>query len=205
MRDHLTAIDPLPELDGAETFWDSEDLQTWIQTPMSRRQIRDEQSAIDKRDGEDWRPTDNPLIEVNGKGQMRTKDYPLPEPPETDIPIPCVHETFDALFQAFIAGRVGQELMQAASQREQGGRAIGCGDKDLAANPTLEVAAQFDGWIPHKPGDPMPCDREMRLHYRCVSGQEYEMGVTNRMINCAADLNWGADTMAKIIAWKPAT
>jgi hypothetical protein len=192
MRDHLTAIDPLPELDGAETFWDSEDLQTWIQTPMSRRQIRDEQSAIDKREGEDWRPTDNPLIEVNGKGQMRTKDYPLP--PEVDIPIPCVHETFDALFQAFIAGRVGQELMQAASQRMIYSSAGGC----MPADEVPGIAALLDGWIPHKPGDPMPCDPDAVVQVK--SGDTIEK-IPARYVR------WGDwyPIAPNVDAWKPAT
>jgi hypothetical protein len=83
MRDHLTAIDPLPELPRGFRLMSQDN--GWSSVPASRRHEAEMAKKRDKLFGEDWRPTDNPLIEVNGKGQMRTKDYKPPEPPETDV------------------------------------------------------------------------------------------------------------------------
>jgi hypothetical protein len=156
---NLDQIDPLPKFESVGTYTRPDGAQIW-----SKRQHKEWQKAVQAADGEDWRPTDNPLIEVNGKGQMRTKDYPLPEPPETDIPIPCVIEDEpaygttawaikvltergsyykEALSQAGFA----EPQTQTASQMEQGGRAFCSGDKDLGPVTAREVAAQFDGWI----------------------------------------------------------
>jgi hypothetical protein len=176
MKD-LNDIDPLPKLPriGGDftVHWETEKLYT---LPMSQRSLKEENALFKKIDGEDWRPTDNPLIEVNGKGQMRTKDYPLPEPPETDIPIPCVTESFS---------------FSPSSEQEETPleRAVAALSRLCLAKPDA------DGWIPHKPGDPMPCDPEAKVRVKTENGSESTLS--------RASYWWW--TGGNIVAWKPAT
>jgi hypothetical protein len=171
---NLDQIDPLPEFKGTSvwfTLW--EDV---LGIPASRRHIKEHNDKVDRSVGDDWRPTDNPLIEVNGKGQMRTKGYQPPEPPETDIPIPCVVEIGDRIKE--LARTLGGAW--AASQTEPENLNVGW----------------KDGWIPHKPGDPMPCERGTRIYYRTGHGNNLESGQ-----------GWLAkeEEFGPVIAWKPAT
>ena len=58
-----------------------------------------------------------------------------------------------------------------------------------------------DGWIPHKPGDAMPCDGDLWVHAK------YRDGLS---VCCfSQDFRWNAakeseDPECEIIAWKPA-
>jgi hypothetical protein len=56
-----------------------------------------------------------------------------------------------------------------------------------------------DGWIPHTPGDPMPCPEGMHIHYICKSG-----------VRSVKNMGWaafpdreGRSNWELIIAWKP--
>lgn len=55
-----------------------------------------------------------------------------------------------------------------------------------------------DGWIPHRPGNPMPCDEETMCRRKYRSGK---IGATGM----AGDYSWaewgGGET--EIVAWKP--
>jgi hypothetical protein len=109
MKTHLNAIDPLPKLEGYCVI---------NGMPESQRQLEEWSRAKRQADGEDWHPTETKGIERNGKGQYRTVDYKPPEPPETDIPIPCVVEIGDRIKELarLIGGAWAEPQTQAASQ-----------------------------------------------------------------------------------------
>jgi hypothetical protein len=207
---NLDQIDPLPVFVKLRRYCAS--------LPASER-VKKEWAKHDLREaGEDWQPYKRdgqivPHTYINGQGKLKTEGYKPPEPPETDIPIPCVTDIANLTWSAaasvaFTRAVIGNEVFaltphedgsitytlipetaepqtQTASQMEQGGRALCSGDKDLAANPAREVAAQFDGWIPHKPGDPMPCDPELLVD------RKYRNGRTGKMSAPAAQWSWG--------------
>lgn len=56
-----------------------------------------------------------------------------------------------------------------------------------------------DGWIPHRPGDPMPCDEDEKLLVKREDGSENNSWILARYFD------WGKDNGGdNIIAWKPA-
>jgi hypothetical protein len=150
---------------------------------MSKRQIEEERRAEDKASGEDWQPYKRdgqivPHTYINGQGKLKTEGYQPPEPPETDIPIPCIEynlsDAIDALVYMLDALKA---QTQTASQMEPENLNVGW----------------KDGWIPHKPGDPMPCEMGTRIVTKTISGGG---GFPHE----AGPYNWDV-----IVAWKPAT
>lgn len=65
-----------------------------------------------------------------------------------------------------------------------------------------------DGWIPHRPGDPMPCDGELRVWFRCRDGYESLRFAADMQPARNVGQDWwtgaGAQSKDQIIAWKPA-
>lgn len=51
-------------------------------------------------------------------------------------------------------------------------------------------------WIPHKPGDPMPCDKSMLVDIKIEGGSSYADQAANK-------INW-SDCFRPVIAWRPA-
>jgi hypothetical protein len=165
MKTHLNEIDPLPFLSNG--YIGRATGHVYVLLPESRRQEQEDQDWLKKHKGEDWRPY-SPGVEINGKGQMRTKDYKPPEPPETDIPIPCVVDSFDQMlghmFKTMDALYPAESQPQAASQMEQG-------LEWLWKTPYgTELRADSEGWFSHTPGDPMPCDPNMLVYVRFDDG-----------------------------------
>jgi hypothetical protein len=181
----LDQTDPLPKFDFEAWNYSWCTISVDGAQPRSKRDILETQANDRKRDGEDWRPTDNPLIEINGKGQMRTKDYPIP--PEADIPIPCVVHTVG--FDVYVTTLTEADALA-----------------DLNGTPRPDHPS-FGGWVPHKPGDPMPCEPEARIAYRMADFDKTGL----EHVAKAANLDWGHCYWAPgfapshIIAWKPAT
>jgi hypothetical protein len=100
---NLDQIDPLPKFESVGTYTRPDGAQIW-----SKRQNEEWAKARQKESGEDWRPAPDaiyPTTQVNGSGKFQTKDYKPPEPPETDIPIPCVS---DILFSTDLSKMVFQ-------------------------------------------------------------------------------------------------
>jgi hypothetical protein len=200
---NLDQIDPLPEFKGTSvwfTLW--EDV---LGIPASRRHIKEHNDKVDRSVGDDWRPTDNPLIEVNGKGQMRTKGYQPPEPPETDIPVGCVLQTVAPLSSREMYleyQRVEQEAGIEAAARKLVELSGYRGEPLRWRTPDgRSIDMGFDGWYPHKPGDPMPCDPVAMVWIRKPVSDE-------RAPHFARSYNWGVipDSPGyEISAWKPAT
>jgi hypothetical protein len=227
MRD-LNDLDPLPSL--TPNGWYSDGINA---LPESKRQMEEWNKAVDRANGEDWQPYKRdgqivPHTYINGQGKLKTEGYQPPEPPEADIPIPCVHETFDALFQAFMDGKIGErELLQAepqtqtASQMEKNWyqeqitkqmdalkaeleHSLAKQDKEIVLTEADALAdlngtprpdnPSFGGWIPHKPGDPMPCDPEASV--------EIQVGGRACFFYSARNIPWDDDS---VTAWKPAT
>jgi hypothetical protein len=99
MRD-LNDLDPLPHFGRTSTVRLSARLQEAQRLPPSER-VKKEWRAMDlKADGEDWQPYKRdgqivPHTYINGQGKLKTEGYRPPEPPETDILIPCVVDTFE--------------------------------------------------------------------------------------------------------------
>jgi hypothetical protein len=183
---NLDQIDPLPEFKGTSvwfTLW--EDV---LGIPASRRHIKEHNDKVDRSVGDDWRPTDNPLIEVNGKGQMRTKGYQPPEPPETDIPIPCVQMEPETRLLEWAT--YSKEVTVAAGETFT-----------LPLSPWRDFGPDKDGWIPHKPGDPMPCAKHQMIRWRSRSGLECPEGAA---WPASEGVAW-ADFGDALVAWKPAT
>ncbi len=179
--------------------------------PWSRRQHEEEEKRDAKECGEDWVTCkENPAFEINGKGQRRTKDYKPPEPPETDIPVPCVVDGFAVPALSFQPCAYGLTKYFPTSPEEkplptkfETDVALGllvspCAHHRAEAKETL---ARFpDGWIPHKPGDPMPCDPDMYVEAKLRNGEI--LGGSRAQI-------WAWHSMPElagreIIAWKPA-
>jgi hypothetical protein len=224
MRD-LNDLDPLPKFE-ADTYC----LAGGVLLPESKRQRDEYLREWAKKSGEDWQPYKRdgqivPHTYINGQGKLKTEGYPPPEPPETDIPIPCVIETFE------------EELARKAAQLKADMEAVAYWEPQTAnrswpwtnerpthewvtdhlqpAEPQTQTASQMepenlnvgwkDGWIPHKPGDPMPCDPEQVVWIKLRDGTLYEGDEAEK----AVYWEWGSgaeqDNDYDIIAWKPAT
>lgn len=69
-------------------------------------------------------------------------------------------------------------------------------------------APNEDGWIPHRPGDPMPCDGNLEVYFRCKDEFESRLDFPARDFAEGAGGNWwtgeNANPGDQIIAWKPA-
>jgi hypothetical protein len=62
-----------------------------------------------------------------------------------------------------------------------------------------------EGWISHTPGDPMPCDPEMRVSLKCdyrthFNEDDYKDGVIEHNAATADTVAWDG----AVVAWKPA-
>jgi hypothetical protein len=202
---NLDQIDPLPVFVKLRRYCAS--------LPASER-VKKEWAKHDLREaGEDWQPYKRdgqivPHTYINGQGKLKTEGYQPPEPPETDIPIPCVTDIANLTWSAaasvtFTRAVIGNEVFaltphedgsitytlipetaepqtQTASQMEQ---------ESWGALPSLAklygYPEPFDSWIPHKPGDPMPCDPELLVD------RKYRNGRTGKMSAPAAQWSWG--------------
>jgi hypothetical protein len=76
-------------------------------------------------------------------------------------------------------------------------------ETELGLSRSQDLAAK-DSWIPHKPGDPMPCDPEQVVWIKLRDGTLYEGDEAEKAVY------WEWDALeevrgAEIIAWKPAT
>jgi hypothetical protein len=78
-------------------------------------------------------------------------------------------------------------------------------ETELGLSRSQTPAKESDGWIPHKPGDPMPCDPVTFVALRFRSGttsQPEDLGP-------AGDFDWDVyedeEYDSDIVAWKPAT
>ena len=216
MRD-LNEIDPLPAFKAPD--W-QEFLVGYGDLPESERQKKEWRDATKKANGEDWHAMpDSPGIEVNSRGQMRTVDYKPPEPPETDIPIPCVVESMSpktvfyrgfaemwaksldkvpldlSTFKIQLYSSEAESQPQAASQMTVD---TGFGLFELDR---LYSKADADGWIPHTPGDPMPCDPGLWVEVKFRDGSRHDE-------DTADDWDWEEQAPgfqdAAIVAWRPA-
>jgi hypothetical protein len=223
MKD-LNDIDPLPEFKAPD--W-QEFLVGYGDLPESERQKKEWRNATKKADGEDWHPH-SPGIERNGKGQFRTVDYKPPEPPETDIPIPCVEYaeffggsgevgvvTWQAVYprgllttghmQTFCAPQYrpqAEPQTQAASQIKQKVRT-----KYLvrdATGRTVGVTYDPDLWIPHTPGDQAPVKDGTRVMFkrRCdgPKGTAFFGGIESQ----PGHWTKAEQEMYEVTAWRPA-
>lgn len=68
-----------------------------------------------------------------------------------------------------------------------------------------QIIADIDGWIPHKPGDPMPCDGGVMVDVRFDNGKEYR-GNSARFWELGAS-SWRGGGMIhgdNITHWRPA-
>jgi hypothetical protein len=203
MRD-LNDLDPLPKLSGA---WNRCVAMGYVVQPMSRRARDEEKREWAKATGEDWQPYKRdgqivPHMYINGKGETKNARYvevdgqiidlaKPPEPPETDIPIPCVVVADDypppygttAWAVWLLTGRGQAEPQtQTASQLT---------NQEFAD----EIEASRHGWIPHKPGDPRPTAAALA---KFRNGDEVEA--------CGVG-TWGSYHCPdyEVVAWKPAT
>ena len=67
-----------------------------------------------------------------------------------------------------------------------------------------EMVPDEDGWIPHNPGDPMPCDAGDKVHVLMAEG-EIEIHRAEHVQWCRAeDSNGGLLPEYEVIAWRPA-
>jgi hypothetical protein len=101
MRD-LNDLDPLPSL--TPNGWYADGINA---LPESKRHIEEWNKAVDRANGEDWQPYKRdgqtvPHTYINGQGKLKTEGYQPPEPPETDIPIPCVVDSSDDALDAMV-------------------------------------------------------------------------------------------------------
>ena len=98
-------------------------------------------------------------------------------------------------FHAAVSAMTG--LLSDANWRDQGWEVLADASIDMAD--ALLEKLDPDGWIPHRSGDPMPCD-EGAMCYR-----KYRNGKTG-IRGMAGDYSWeewgGGET--EIVAWKPA-
>lgn len=153
-----TINDPLPEL---AQWIDIMGIRIHAGLPESRRQLEEEKNKKAKKAGDDWVPYKGKEgLEINGKGQLRTKEYKPPEPPETDVVV-------------FAEPFTTQDLHK---------------------------VLHGVGWIPHKPGDPIP-DGKGRVRFAC--GNESHVA-------SFAQWAWSGDVPIEerrgmeITAWEPA-
>ena len=150
--------------------------------------------------------------------------YEPPKPPETDIQIPCVVD-FDLAAEL---DKIGYVLADGGTSYAQLRDEFGClvgtyavmpkpGHKipgiELAEPQTQPAEQRYnfnsktgevalidrDGWIPHTPGDPMPCDGSIKVFRRWRNGKETQSA------DYARDRDWGENNSEyAITAWKPA-
>ena len=76
--------------------------------------------------------------------------------------------------------------------------------KELEATVNESLTVDIDGWIPHRPGDPMPCDGASNPKLLFRDGEVYDLTSRGEPAN---DYDWCAipwDPVSEIIAWKPA-
>ena len=213
----LDQLDPLPDMRPPLGMQQRCYRQngSWVDLPASERQKKEEADICAKVDGEDWRPH-TPGFEINGKGQIRTVDYEPPKPPETDIPIPCVVD-FDLAAEL---DKIGYVLADGGTSYAQLRDEFGClvgtyavmpkpghkipgielAEPQTQPAPTIGDAQNWaDGWIPHTPGDPMPCDGSIKVFRRWRNGKETQSA------DYARDRDWGENNSEyAITAWKPA-
>jgi hypothetical protein len=226
MKD-LNDLDPLPKLPvgygGGERWYPS-----GVKNPLSKREIKEIQSQLEKQSGEDWQPYKRdgqivPHTYINGQGKLKTEGYQPPEPPETDIPIPCVTDianlTWTAGSATFTHAVIGNEVFKLIGQEDgsitwtlipetaepQTQTASQMEQESWGALPSLAklygYPEPFDSWIPHKPGDPMPCDPHNRILVRWADE------TISQMPDDAWAFYWTKSSPDKVpvIAWKPAT
>jgi hypothetical protein len=209
MKD-LNDIDPLPKIADAIG-----------QLPAKRHW--DEAFKEDaKNSGEDWRKDKEaiyPTTQFNGKGQFRTVDYKPPEPPETDIPVGIVSGfgpmlvTTDTLTFPATGSIQFYEGTDFLSQAESQPQAASQMEQEKLWTPNLADYWQpgADGWIPHTPGDPMPCDPNMLVDVRFDDGgesgeaQQASFWAEGREDNWRGRLDTGEPLESdQITAWRPA-
>jgi hypothetical protein len=246
----LDKIDPLPALRGAWEEWGYLGNCMVSKVPYSRRQIQEARGNVQKTLGEDWQPYNRdgqivPNVYINGKGHFKTEGHKPPEPPETDIPIPCVIVTTNwteddtdewpvedraerikeiikqhpmlyglsgaqykapAQDQRYVCAPQTQtashEEVSSCFQRAFPGIANTYSRDENSHNGTnTPTNAIVDtNWIPHKPGDPIPCDHSLHVHIKARNGNLDEA-------LSARDFIWDEISdypEAVIIAWKPA-
>jgi hypothetical protein len=226
MRD-LNDLDPLPALKPNSCAW---------HLPVTNRHRDEARKDRAKRSGEDWQPYKRdgqivPHTYINGQGKLKTEGYQPPEPPETDIPIPCVVEMAVGVLARIRSdaksvhpswcGSVGVIKEISANGKARAMWQVPKIQMPLAcwalledlepAEPQTQTASQMepenlnvgwkDGWIPHKPGDPMPCAKHQMIRWRSRSGEECPEGAA---WPASEGVAW-ADFGDCIIAWKPAT
>jgi hypothetical protein len=190
---NLDDLDPLPKLPRGFRMMHKDN--EWYSTPASRRHEAEMAKKRDKLFGEDWQPYKRdgqivPHTYINGQGKLKTEGYQPPEPPELDV----VVMDYDAWCEQILA------ILRA--------------EQEAKAEPQTQTASQIEqeqaeyqiatGWIPHKPGDPMPCDPEQVVWIKLRDGTPYEGDEAEK----AVYWEWDAleeDRGAEIIAWKPAT
>lgn len=73
---------------------------------------------------------------------------------------------------------------------------------DSAPKPETPIP-DADGWIPHRPGDAMPCDGDLQVFIKLTKDSQIE---AYSEYQPARDWIWSDDIpeSSKIIAWKPA-
>jgi hypothetical protein len=173
----LDQQDPPPEF-CHRGFWPGlEEYGEYTQLPESERQKKAWADACKKADGEDWvldRDASNPHVYVNGRGERK---YCPPDP------------TLEPVVADIPIPCVFPTL-----------------DLGMWVNNTLGKTwvSDKDGWYSHTPGDPMPCDPDMRIHCQTRDGWRHdhnEKGDKAEWWDWDNKIPYESD---QIIAWKPA-
>jgi hypothetical protein len=123
--------------------------------------------------------------------------------------------TQEQRFHAAVAAMQGLLASPDSFTSEAPSRAVRLADSLLAeldraatVKELLTVQPDADGWIPHRPGDPMPCDPETLIWVKLrdpsfVDRSPETAGYWDEEDDHAS--NWrNADSINSIIAWKPA-
>lgn len=78
-------------------------------------------------------------------------------------------------------------------------------DATAVSNEPQTPQPDADGWIPHCPGDPMPCAEDFKVAVRFIDGIEDESNTAGfwRGVGGAPSF-WDESGEETIIAWKPA-
>jgi hypothetical protein len=207
---NLDQIDPLPKFESVGTYTRPDGAQIW-----SKRQNEEWAKARQKQSGEDWQPYKRdgqivPHTYINGQGKLKTEGYQPPEPPETDIPIPCVVDEPHTPHELF---RLWRKSLRETAPEVPASVKMYLEYRRAEAEPQTQTASQteqeplhphdiWDGWIPHKPGDPMPAGITERVLYdlRC----NYNYG-DDRIEEYKRQYAYNPDQWNYIVAWKPAT
>jgi hypothetical protein len=208
MRD-LSDLDPLPKFE-ADTYC----LAGGVPLPESKRQRDEYLREWAKKSGEDWQPYKRdgqivPHTYINGQGKLKTEGYQPPEPPETDIPVGCVLQTVAPLSSREMYleyQRVEQEAGIEAAARKLVELSGYRGEPLRWRTPDgRSIDMGFDGWYPHKPGDPRPCDPEQVVWIKLRDGTLYEGDEAEKAVYWEWRSGAEQDNDYDIIAWKPAT